>query len=108
ILLTAGADASIPDPRTGRIPLHLVIPHSQKATDMVIKHFPHDINTRDAVMGATPLFLAALNNKHEAAQALICRGADVNSQCFDGRGPLHAAADYQHLTLVVMLLRAGA
>jgi hypothetical protein len=104
----AGADASIEDIETGRLPLHYSVGHSERAVDMMIKWFPGGINVQDTQSGATPLFLAAMYNKHQSMGALIANDADVNLPDKDGDGPLHVAAGNAHMHMVEMLLSAGA
>jgi ankyrin repeat protein len=60
--------------------------------------------------GFTPLHLAAFFGQVDAARLLLARGARVDPP---GRGwmtgtPLHAAAAGSHVTIVAMLLEAGA
>ena len=58
---------------------------------------------------ATPLHLAAIRNRHEAARLLIERGADLDSREFpDNAAPLHFAAMYGDLEMIKLLVEAGA
>lgn len=55
----------------------------------------------------TPLFIAARNNDAVVAQMLIARGASVTHQSTIGT-PLHEAAGWHSLSVVKVLLNAGA
>jgi len=59
--------------------------------------------------GVTPLFVAALFGRAEAAKLLIERGADVKmANAEDGATALHAAAFFCHTDTVELLLTKGA
>jgi len=59
--------------------------------------------------GVTPLFLAALFGRTDAAKLLIDRGADIKAaRGGDGSTALHAAAFFCHTDTVKLLLKNGA
>lgn len=66
-----------------------------------------NVNARNSG-GATPLFLAAMNQNKLIAEALIAKGADVNLQNNAGGAALHAAAKNGQVDLAAVLIAAGA
>ncbi|MBN1420950.1 MAG: ankyrin repeat domain-containing protein [Planctomycetes bacterium] len=60
-------------------------------------------------VGVTPLFVAALFGRTDAAKLLIVRGADIKlAKDRDGSTALHAAAFFCHEDTVALLLKEGA
>jgi uncharacterized protein len=59
-------------------------------------------------LGITPLHKAAYEGDTKSAQALITKGADVNSQDTYGWTPLHDAALQGNVAIVDLLLKEGA
>lgn len=57
--------------------------------------------------GATPLFFAILNRRHEAVRKLIEAGADVNKLSLQNENPLYLAIAVKDQAIAEMLIRAG-
>jgi len=66
------------------------------------------INEPDVEFGMTALHYACKRNDLEIAKLLLSHGADENARAADGRSPLHFAACYGSVTLVLELLAMGA
>ena len=70
---------------------------------VLLKDKPDLVSSKDD-KGATPLHLAALNGRAEAAALLLAGGADVNAGDKEGTTPLHFAAGNGHKDVVELLL----
>ncbi|KAJ3109587.1 hypothetical protein HDU96_007169, partial [Phlyctochytrium bullatum] len=55
-----------------------------------------------------PLHCAALHGLVEIVRLLVERGANVDDRSFDGRTPLHQAAERSHVEIALELLACGA
>ena len=66
-----------------------------------------ELNQRDAG-NHNALHLAAVNKHTDVVQVLIDAGADIDTQNYEGRSPLHDACGAGELDVVKMLVRAGA
>jgi ankyrin repeat protein len=91
----------------GRSPLHAATQYGNlKTMDCLIKAGAN-VNVQDSD-GTTPLFCAVVRDKTEAAIHLIENCADVNlcGGGFKGRTPVHAAAEYGNLKIMVCLIKA--
>jgi len=79
-------------------------------TEAIKRHLSAAANVKtEGESGVTPLFLAALFGRTEAAELLIERGADVKiANGEDGATALHAAAFFCHTDIVELLLGKGA
>ena len=66
-----------------------------------------DVNARTTVAGATPLHVAAENNKPEMARQLLAAGALLQVENEDGERALEVAAVGKHLQVMTVLLQAG-
>lgn len=73
----------------------------------LLNEHPDYVDYRDK-NGRTPLHLAALFAKEDAAEFLIEREADVNAKDKEKRTPLHTAAMGRSKAITVMLIKAGA
>lgn len=68
-----------------------------------------NINTNSVMTGVTALHLAANNGDTETGKLLIRYGANVNTQDYEGKTPLHYAIDTQiNIEFVELLLNNGA
>jgi hypothetical protein len=56
----------------------------------------------------TPVYLATVNNKPDAARVLIDAGADVNLRTRSGLSPLEVAFENCNKQIGAMLIEAGA
>jgi hypothetical protein len=119
-----GADVNKED-NNGYTPLFIAIYLSQsKVVSLLIAHGV-DVN-KAAENGVTPLFIASSTGKVSIVDLLLKAGADVNADTGSGYGPpvdsgdfrgvtasdgitpLMAASDNGHITIVDLLLKAGA
>jgi ankyrin repeat protein len=73
-----------------------------------VNHKRPATHTPDRVRGQTPLWWAASHGHLELAQALIAKGADVNTPDHHGGTPLTQAASSGHLDMVYYLVESGA
>lgn len=114
LLLKAGADTGIADPKSGRLPLHFAAANSE-ADGLVRKLINHpsanlqvEIDSLD-FDGASPLHLAALHVDTQSLQMLIEAGANINRRHGqDAATPLIIAARENNTGAVRKLLAAGA
>ena len=67
-----------------------------------------DVNAKESPGGSTPLLVAAIFGRVEAAKLLIEKGANVNAGSNDGATALHGAAFFCHTEIVKLLLGKGA
>ncbi len=67
-----------------------------------------DVDAKEPPGGSTPLLVAALFGRAEAAKLLIEKGANANARSNDGATALHAAAFFCHTEIVKVLLGEGA
>lgn len=67
-----------------------------------------DVDAKEPAGGGTPLLVAAIFGRVEAAKLLIEKGANVNASSNDGATSLHAAAFFCHTEIVKLLLDKGA
>ena len=108
VLLDAGADVRIADPRHGRTALLLAAEH---ASAMLVRDLVQrrgaPVNGADA-RGKTPLMRAILHGRVDTSVALIELGADVHTRDGTGCSPLLLAAGVGHPTTIDHLLRASA
>lgn len=74
----------------------------------VLNSEPELINARTEHLGETPLHYLAVENQLEAVQALVTRGADVNTVSDVGGTPLSETASLGHANIVGFLLSVGA
>jgi len=89
------------------VSLHLAV--FQGNVDVIRQHVAagSDLNARDAY-GSTPLIVATIFDRTEAAKALIEAGADLNLTSSSGGTALHAAAFFCRTEIVEALLEHGA
>ena len=66
--------------------------------------FGANVNSQNLLSGITPLSMAALNDKTEAIEFLLGKGANINTQNRDGGTALHGAAFLGHIETVNLLL----
>ncbi len=67
-----------------------------------------DVDAKEQPGGSTPLLVAAVFGRVEAAKLLIEKGANVNARSDDGATALHGAAFFCHTEIVELLLSKGA
>ncbi len=67
-----------------------------------------DVDAKEQQGGSTPLLVAAIFGRGEAATLLIEKGANVNAKSNDGATALHGAAFFCHSDIVKLLLGKGA
>jgi len=67
-----------------------------------------DVDAKEQPGGSSPLLVAAVFGRQEAARLLIEKGANVNAKSNDGATALHGAAFFCHPKLVKLLLAKGA
>ncbi len=67
-----------------------------------------DVDAKEPPGGSTPLLVAAIFGRAEAAKLLIEKGANINARSNDGATALHAAAFFCHTEIVKLLLGKGA
>ena len=67
-----------------------------------------DVNARELSGGGTPLIVAAIFGRVEAAELLLEKGANVNAGSNDGATALHGAAFFCRTEIVKLLLYKGA
>lgn len=67
-----------------------------------------DVDAKEPPGGSTPLLVAAIFGRAEAAKLLIEKGANVNARSNDGATALHAAAFFCHTEIVKLVLSKGA
>ena len=104
-LLDAGVDPNRPVARTGLVAMHFAA--TGKAVALLFD-YGASVSIRSR-KGHVPLHLVARDGTPEAVQALIRRGADVNTtSAAVGNTPLHDAARYGTASAVQILLDAGA
>lgn len=98
----AKSDARLPD---GNGALHLAARAGKHETLAELLKQPNiDINA-EGKLGATALFLAASNGRHDAVQCLLDKGADPRKVDTLGWNALHAAACNGHVTVVNTLIK---
>jgi ankyrin repeat protein len=89
--------------------LHLV-PNRQIAT-MLLDHGANvNVKNRQKLIGPEnrPLHAAAYLGRHDVAEVLLERGAEVDARDRAGFAPLHLAAANGHVAIVKLLLTSGA
>lgn len=79
-----------------------------QAVTSLLNDDPKLLNTRDNVLGDTPLAWAARMGQVEAVKLLAGRGAMVDTFNFNGDSPLSLAATEGFLNVIDCLLDAGA
>jgi hypothetical protein len=67
-----------------------------------------NVNMKDDLHGATPLYFAAYNGHVEIARLLLQNGAEVNAKGYDGWTPLHFAANHGNVDILHLLVENGA
>jgi hypothetical protein len=67
-----------------------------------------DVDAKEPPGGSTPLLVAAIFGRTDAAKLLIEKGANVNASSNDGATALHGAAFFGHAEIVKLLLDKGA
>jgi hypothetical protein len=67
-----------------------------------------DVDAKEPPGGSTPLLVAAIFGRADAAKLLIEKGANVNASSNDGATALHGAAFFCHAEIVKLLLDKGA
>jgi ankyrin repeat protein len=107
VLIAHGADVMARNER-GLTPLHAAA-YSGKA-ELAGLLLDHGAALEDTVnvSGATPLMLAAEENRVAVVELLIARGADLNIPDRDGFTPLTQAWSKQQTEMVRLLKRYGA
>jgi hypothetical protein len=70
--------------------------------------FGTDLDGREPAGGSSPLIVAAVFGRTEAARLLVENGASLDQPNNDGSTPLHVAAFFCHLETVQLLLEQGA
>lgn len=113
-LIQAGADIHV-QAAGGQTPLTVAIAQGHDTILALLVAAGADVNERITgenapahLKGATPLFLAANNNRFAMVEELIRLGADANARNQGGATPLFSAAEGGNATLVRTLIRAGA
>ncbi|XP_077868947.1 uncharacterized protein LOC144359867 [Saccoglossus kowalevskii] len=92
----------------GRTPLHVAAAQNKAGMIEFLLDNKALIERKTYGQKHTPLAFAAENNSLEAIQALIKRGADVNSSGGRGRTPLMLATMAKHEKACLLLLKHGA
>ena len=67
-----------------------------------------DVNVADERFKITPLMAAAMGDYPAALELLLTHGAKVDTERYDGKTALEAAASQGHATIIQILLNAGA
>lgn len=88
-------------------PMHVAAFLGDPRMIKVLAQHHADPNARDK-RGLTPLLWTAFGGKHEAAEALIACGADINARGLDGRTTLDLAKLSLDNDLIDLLRRQGA
>ena len=71
-------------------------------------YYGADVNARVSYAGRTPLFVAAIHGKAEAARFLLAHGAEPNLKDEKGLTALDLATSERHPDVAQVLLAAGA
>jgi ankyrin repeat protein len=113
LLIAAGADVNKARANDGSTPLHKAAQHIHAGVVSVfIETVGVDLNaalTDGELVGVTPLFVAAQDNRLDVVTLLIAAGADVTRARFDdGCTPLHMTAQHGHAGVVDLSITAGA
>jgi len=108
-LLQCGADVKAKG-TNGETPLHAAARSgSVEIIKMLIEDAPKEyIDDTSNKYGYSPLFLAAMLNHRDAAEALLNFGANVNLQSSIGTTPIAIAATFRNGAVVELLVRKGA
>jgi ankyrin repeat protein len=105
-LLEASGDVSIPDKKTGRLPLHWACVKGSTEIVEILLEAGTSIEIKDND-GCTPIMLACANGKAETAITLREMGAKVNIKSKDGSTPLHYAATFGHIDAALAMMARG-
>lgn len=107
LLLNHCANPDIPD-HQGKKPLHVAIQANNLTAVQALLQKKADSNAKD-INGWTPLHYAAKYNcSDEITRNLIGNGAWIDILDYQGKSPLYIAAQFHHITIVEMLIDAGA
>ena len=66
------------------------------------------VNTKDELLGRTPLIMAAMGGHGEIVRILLDKGADVHQVDMEGWTAMRYAVAYGHGDIIKMLAEAGA
>lgn len=108
-LLAAGADVSVRDEQS-RTLVHLVAAAEEGYVEIlnVVVAYGADVNAV-GIHQETALHLAAVGDqKAEMMDVLVDAGAKIEARAYDGRTPLHDAADLTNIEPLLALLGRGA
>jgi ankyrin repeat protein len=113
LLIAAGADVNKATGDDGYTPLHKAARNGHAGVvSVLIETVGVDLNaalTDGELVGVTPLFVAAQDNRLDVVTLLIAAGADVTRARFDdGCTPLHMTAQHGHAGVVDLSITAGA
>lgn len=108
LLLEAGADVNMMDPRLGFSVLHTAT--QKRSADLIRRLLSAGarIDCPTLNRGAPPIFYAARHNSYEVIQALYEEGADIDAADRYGRPPLSRAVESNAHDALALLLRLGA
>ena len=79
--------------RRGYLPLHIAAFNGAWESATLLIARGANIHAKASHNGHTPLHAAAYGNALDVAELLIARGADIHAKVFDGKTPLHVAAE---------------
>ncbi|GAB1318720.1 hypothetical protein MFIFM68171_08930 [Madurella fahalii] len=108
LLLEAGADVNMVDPRLGFSVLHTAT--QKNSTDLIrrLLFAGARIDSLTVNHGAPPIFYAARHNSYEVIKVLYEEGADIDAADRSGRAPLSRAVESNAHDALALLLRLGA
>ncbi|CAG0884303.1 unnamed protein product [Cyprideis torosa] len=98
ILLAHGADPNSVAANRKLTPLHIA---ATSETARLLLEYKAEVNVKDSY-GCTPLFQAAVNDRHPVVEILLAHGADPNIVIEDKRSPLHHARSAPTAELLIV------